>query len=97
MKSQEQLFELQSDHGLDVSQLKRNKKIIDQEIQLLNKGMNFNDFDLADQLSKSPVGRRLSTAKGSKRNTSNLHRLSSSPGKKLENPKLLEIGWAPNL
>ena len=29
---------LKSDHGLDLKQLKRNKKIIDQEIQVIDKG-----------------------------------------------------------
>ena len=29
---------LQSDHGLDIEQLKRNKKIVKEEILVLNKG-----------------------------------------------------------
>ena len=41
---------IQSDHhGLDVNQLKRNKKIVKEEILVLNKGCRENN-DLAKQL-----------------------------------------------
>lgn len=50
--------QLQSEHGLDIERLKRNKKIIDQEILVLNRGQlcNDNGDSLADKLSKSPIG-----------------------------------------